>query len=96
MHSSANSIYFKDIEYAKYVENLWNQEKMNFSTDLPTIECIQEMTLDGYLTGRKSYALIEPEPFFVPKLYFLEAMEVQDVRYLPYRSKFVQNVGNFK
>lgn len=90
IHNSINSVYFKEFEYAQYVEDLWNQEKNNFVNEPTRVECLPEITLDGYLTGRSVHTLIKPEPTYVPKLSFLEIIEVPNSRHLPYRSKFIQ------
>ncbi|KEC86336.1 MULTISPECIES: DUF4238 domain-containing protein [unclassified Acinetobacter] len=90
IHNSINSVYFKEFKYAQYVKDLWNQEKNNFTTDQPRIECLPEITVDGYLTGRNIQTLIKLEPTYVPKLSFLEIIKISDSKYLPFRSKFIQ------
>ena len=92
IHNSINSIYFKEFEYAQYVKGLWDQEKNNFVNDLTRVECLPEITLDGHLTGRSVNTLIKPEPTFIPKLSFLEIIEISNSIHLPYRSRFVQHM----
>ncbi|MFS8149738.1 DUF4238 domain-containing protein [Vreelandella titanicae] len=94
IHNAVNSIYFRDVECGEYVNNLWESEKDRFMKDIPKVECLEEITLDGYLTGRMVNTLVLPEPTFVPELTFLKVVDFSGYHFLPYRERFVSVLEN--
>lgn len=90
VHNAVNSIYFSEVNSDGYVKELWESEKSRFIKDTPKVECLDEITLDGYLTGRKVNTLVLPDPTFVPEFSFLKVIDVSDSSSLPYRKRFVK------
>lgn len=89
IHSAVNSVYFGDFKYKDYVYELWKSETHNLKKTSGSVELLEELTLDGYITGRKVYSLIEEDPIFIPELTFLSAKSVLNENIFPYRKAFV-------
>ena len=89
MHHAANSIYFEDILHKEYVEMLWRDEKESFSDVSSKMESGEEVTLDGYLTGRVITALVESELNLQLDLSFLNTNNLSNFPCSPIRERFV-------
>jgi hypothetical protein len=94
IHNAVNSIYYREKKSSGYVKRLWETEKNRFTNDNSRVECLEEITLDGHLTGRKINTLIKPEPTYAAKLTFLKVSDFSDYQFLPFRERFVSILKN--
>jgi hypothetical protein len=94
IHNAVNSIYFREKEFSDYVKRLWETEKNRSTDDNSRVECLEEITLDGYLTGGKTNVLIKPEPAYAAELTFLKVSDFSDYQLLPFRERFVVILKN--
>ena len=85
IHEAANSIYFGRAEDSGYVDILWQEEKPRLERKSKTVASVNQLSMDGYVTGRKSYAISESEPTFYPTLSFVTTNDLSN-SYLPFRS----------
>ncbi|HFK2923096.1 TPA: DUF4238 domain-containing protein [Aeromonas hydrophila] len=89
IHHATNSIYFKEMSDHDYVKSLWHNEKESFSYIPSKIELCEEITIDGYLTGRKISTLVESEINLRIQLSFLEVENLSKFPCIPIRERFV-------
>ncbi len=93
MHHAVNSIYFEDMSHKEYIKTLWCEEKESFSDVSSIMECCEEITLDGYLTGRKVLNLVEAKLNLQVGLSFLDTHNPSDFPCIPIRERFVSMGG---
>ncbi|WP_074190923.1 DUF4238 domain-containing protein [Vibrio antiquarius] len=89
LYNSVNSVFFKDFQFSEYVKNMWEDNSENLEVREAEIVYAEEVTLDGYLTGRTVRVLAEPKNKFVAKLSFLSAHSLEKFRCIPLRERFV-------
>lgn len=86
LHEAANSIYFSRAEDSEYVKMLWREENSRFEQKTRNVEGVPELSIDGYVTGRHTYAIVESEPNFYPCLSFVTS-DISSSN-LPYRKAY--------
>jgi hypothetical protein len=89
IHEAINSVYFKDFKYKDYVYDLWENEKINFRSMKSKVADAEEITLDGYKTGRKVLCFVKDEPTYCPELTFLKVKDIQSDDPLIFRNRFI-------
>lgn len=93
MHHAVDSIYFEKMSDHEYIKALWCDEKESFSDVSSKMEYCEEITLDGYLTGRRISTLAESEMNLKLFLSFLEVQQLSAFPYIPIRERFVSVGG---
>lgn len=86
LHEAANSIYFSRAEESEYVKMLWREENSRFEQKTRNVEGVPELSMDGYVTGRHTFAIVESEPNFYPCLSFVTSDLSSS--HLPYRKAY--------
>lgn len=91
VHEATNSIYFGRIEDSDYVKALWQEERPRFQRNVKSVESVNQLSMDGYATGRKVYTINESDPTFSPTLSFVVTSDLSDSN-LPYRACFWRRI----
>lgn len=80
IHSAVNAVYFSDIQYAAYVQDLWSQEKNDFVEHLGPVNEAPGFNQDNEPIGDILHSY-EPQLPFFPTLSFLRYVEVEERDY---------------